>query len=159
MCVPQDFCKIFFLFLELNTVTLASFLWILPTRVKWSGGWGSFLVKWARSVDLFKHRHFTLIQETFMEQVQSSVLVIHVLFAPSFTHSSDPIFAASHFRGNCSGRGAVPLRPWKGSRCRFRRLDHAPSRVSEGVEPASRLPSRPVVCQSRASEHKVARLR
>lgn len=64
-----------------------------------------------------------------MEQVQSSVLVIHVLFVPSLTHKSNPIFAASHFRGNGSGWGAVPLRPWKGSRCWFRRGGHAPSRA------------------------------
>lgn len=44
-------------------------------------------------------RHFTLLQETFMEQVQSSVLAIHVLFVPSLIHKSNPIFAASHFRG------------------------------------------------------------
>lgn len=36
------------------------------------------------------------------------------------------------FKEMCSGRGAVPLRPWKGSRCRFRRWGHAPSRVSKG---------------------------
>lgn len=105
MCGPGLLQK--FLALSRIKQTLASFLWILPARGKhWrSKGKGSYLGKWVRSVDLFRYRHFTLIQETFMEREKSSVLLIQVLFAPSFTHRLDPPLRHLTFKAFVQVRG------------------------------------------------------